>query len=125
MPTRVVSDDFNDMNLEEANRYIGHAGKCHFLGKKNFFITELANLILIINLFSVDLDNSEISNVQPSYAAHSNWTIEAQFEYLNPAESNQIFRAFYIPFISRKFTKFDQYLLLRRVSPRRLVPSED
>jgi len=104
LPTRVVSDDFNDMNLEEANRYIGHAGKCHFL---------------------VDLDNSEISNVQPSYAAHSNWTIEAQFEYLNPAGSNQIFRAFYIPFISRKFTKFDQYLLLRRVSPRRLVPSED
>ena len=73
----------------------------------------------------VDLNNGAVSDQQPSYYGHSNWTVEAEFEYLNSAQSNPFFRAFYIPFVSRKFTKFDQYLLLRRVSPRRLVPSED
>jgi len=104
MPTRIVNSDFNDLNLEEPTRYIKHAGKCHFL---------------------VDLENGAVSDLQPSYASHSNWTIEAQHEYLNAAESNPFFRAFYIPFVSRKFTKYNKYLLLRRVSPRRLVPSED
>ena len=63
--------------------------------------------------------------MQPSYAGHSNWTVEADFEFLNSAESHPFFRAFYVPGLSRKFTKYHRYLLLRRVSPRRLVPSED
>ena len=75
--------------------------------------------------YLVDLDNGEVSDLQPRYAGHSNWTIEAEFEYLNAADSNPLFRAFYVPFVSRKFTKYNQYTLLRRVSPRRLVPSED
>ena len=66
-----------------------------------------------------------MTDLQPSYAGHHNWTVEAEFEFLNSAQSHPFFRAFYIPFVSRKFTKYDQYLLLRRVSPRRLVPSED
>ena len=66
-----------------------------------------------------------MSELQPSYAGHSNWTVEADFEFLNPAESHPFFRAFYVPGLSRKFTKYHRYLLLRRVSPRRLVPSED
>ena len=66
-----------------------------------------------------------MSELQPSYAGHSNWTVEADFEFLNPAESHPLFRAFYVPGVSRRFTKYTRYLLLRRVSPRRLVPSED
>ena len=66
-----------------------------------------------------------MTKLQPSYASHSNWTVEADFEFLNPAESNALLRAFYVPGVSRKFTKYDRFLLLRRVSPRRLVPSED
>ena len=34
MPTRITNADFNDLNLEEPSRYISHAGKCHFLGKR-------------------------------------------------------------------------------------------
>ena len=79
----------------------------------------------VITNFSVDLDSDAVTELQPSYADHHNWTVEAEFEFLNSAQSHPFFRAFYIPFVSRKFTKYDQYLLLRRVSPRRLVPSED
>ena len=66
-----------------------------------------------------------MTDLQPSYVSHSNWTIEADFEFLNPAESNALLRAFYVPLVSRRYTKYNRYLLLRRVSPRRLVPSED
>lgn len=111
------------MNLEEPSRYIKHAGKCHFLGNIQFVY--FPSLRITPPLLTVDLDNGAVSDLQPSYASHSNWTIEAQHEYLNAAESNPFFRAFYIPFVSRKFTKYNKYLLLRRVSPRRLVPSED
>jgi len=90
--------------MEEKSRYIAHAGKCHFL---------------------VDLEDNTVSEFQPSYVSHGNWTIEAEFEFLNPSSSHPLFRAFYIPFLSRQFTKYNRYLLLRRVSPRRLVPSED
>jgi len=104
LPSQISQPDFNDLNTEEAGRYISHAGKCHFL---------------------VDLDNDAVSELQPSYASHSNWTVEADFEFLNPAKSNALLRAFYVPGVSRTFTKYDRFLLLRRVSPRRLVPSED
>ena len=109
------------MNREETNRYISHAGKCHFLGNNGVCCNFPSFNCFVV----VDLDNDEVSDVQPHYAAHTNWTIEAKAEYLNSARSNKLFRAFYIPFISRKFTKYDQYLLLRRVSPRRISPSED
>lgn len=104
LSSQISHTDFNDLNMEEESRYISHAGKCHFL---------------------VDLENDAVSELQPNYAAHANWTVEADFEFLNSAESHPFFRAFYVPGVSRKFTKYHRYLLLRRVSPRRLVPSED
>ena len=83
-----------------------------------------------------------MSGLQPSYVSHSNWTVEADFEFLDPARSNALLRAFYVPGVSRRFTKYNRYstvhstvqyntvqynryLLLRRVTPRRLVPAED
>ena len=66
-----------------------------------------------------------MSELQPSYASHTNWTVEAEFEFLDPAQSNGLLRAFYVPGVSRSWTKYNRYLLLRRVSPRRLVPAED
>ena len=125
MPTRMINSDFNDLNLEEPSRYIKHAGKCHFLGNIQFLSKSMFSIDDHLLFVTVDLDNEAVTDLQPSYATHSNWTIEAQHEYLNAAESNPFFRAFYIPFVSRKFTKYNKYLLLRRVSPRRLVPSED
>jgi hypothetical protein len=51
--------------------------------------------------------------------------VEADFEFLDPSASHPLLRALYVPFLSRRFTKYNRYLLLRRVSPRRIVPSED
>jgi len=104
MSTQISHSDFNDMNMEEPGRYIAHAGKCHFL---------------------VDLEDNSESDLQPSYGSHANWTVEAEFEFLDPSSSHPVFRALYVPFLSRRFTKYNRYLLLRRVSPRRIVPSED
>ena len=66
-----------------------------------------------------------MSDLQPSYGTHANWTVEAEFEFLDQSASHPVLRAFYVPFLSRRFTKYNRYLLLRRVSPRRIVPSED
>jgi len=104
LSTRLYHDDFNDLNLEEPGRYIAHPGKCHFL---------------------VDLDDSSTSEFQPQYSQHSNWTVEAEFQFLDSSKSHPLFRAFYVPWLSRKFCRFNNYLLLRRVSPRRISPSED
>ena len=73
----------------------------------------------------MDLENTAVSDLQPSYASHANWTVEAEFEFLDPAASHPLWRALYVPWLSRKFTKYNRYLLLRRVSPRRINPSED
>jgi len=104
LSTQLSHLDFNDMNMEESTRYISHAGKCHFL---------------------VDLDDDSVTDIQPRYVEHGNWTVEAEFEFLDSSSSHPVFRAFYIPILSRRFTKYNRYLLLRRVSPRRLVPLED
>jgi len=104
LSTQISSTDFNDMNREEPTRYISHAGKCHFL---------------------VDLDNNAVTENQPSYVNHANWTVEADFEFLDPSASNPVFRAFYVPLLSSRYTSYNRYLLLRRVSPRRISPSED
>jgi len=93
LPTRVVSPDFNDLNLEEESRYIAHAGKCHYI---------------------VDLENSAISDLQPRYADHGNWTAQAEFDFLDSSRSHPILRAFFVPWLSKSFCKFNRYLLLAR-----------
>ena len=45
-----------------------------------------------------------MSELQPSYASHTNWTVEAEFEFLDPAQSNGLLRAFYVPGVSRSWT---------------------
>jgi len=93
LPTQVVSPDFNDLNLEEESRYIAHAGKCHYI---------------------VDLENSAVTDLQPRYADSSNWTVQAEFDFLDSAGSHPIFRAFFVPWLSKRFCKFNRYLLLAR-----------
>jgi len=93
LPTQVVSPDFNDLNLEEESRYIAHAGKCHYI---------------------VDLENSAVTDFQPRYADSSNWTVQAEFDFLDSAGSHPIFRAFFVPWLSKRFCKFNRYLLLAR-----------
>ncbi len=59
----------------------------------------------IILHFLVDLDNEEVSERQPAYSRHSNWTAEASFEFLEPRASHPFFRAFYVPLLSRRYCR--------------------
>jgi len=97
MPTRISSPDFNDMNNEELGRYINPA-KCHFI---------------------VDLDNGEETERQPRYVGQSVWSVVEEFDFLDPGSSHKFFRAFYVPFVSHKYCKFNKYVLLKRVNQRR------
>jgi hypothetical protein len=72
-----------------------------FKGAKTIFIkTKLYNFT-----FLVDLDNEEVSERQPAYSRHSNWTAEASFEFLEPRASHPFFRAFYVPLLSRRYCR--------------------
>lgn len=93
LSTQVSSPDFNDQNLEEASRYIANPAECHYL---------------------VDLEDDAVSDLQPRYADHSNWTVAAEFEFLDGRASHPFFRAFYVPWVSRKFSRYNRYLLLGR-----------
>jgi len=93
LSTRVINEHFNDQNSEEPSRYIQHPGKCHFL---------------------VDLEDSSVSELQPLYSTHSNWTVEASFPFLDPGASHPFFRAFYIPWVSSRYTRYNRYVLLAR-----------
>jgi len=93
LPTMVVHDDFNDENLEEPSRYIQHPGKCHYI---------------------VDLDNDAVTERQPAYRGHQNWTEVAALDFLDPAASHPVFRAFYVPFLNSRFCKYNKYVLLKR-----------
>jgi alpha-1,2-mannosyltransferase len=55
-----------------------------------------------------------VSDLQPRYADHSNWTVAAEFEFLDGRASHPFFRAFYVPWVSRKFSRYNRYLLLGR-----------
>ena len=72
--------------------------------------------ITCCNLWSppVDLEDSAVSELQPRYSAHSNWTVEAEFDFLDAASSHPLLRAFYVPWLSRRACKYNRYLLLAR-----------
>jgi len=93
LSTRISSPDFNDQNREETSRYISPV-KCHFL---------------------VDLDNGEVTDRQPRYVGDPNWTVVAEFDFLDAASSHPLLRAFYIPLVSSRYCKYNKYVLLRRV----------
>lgn len=93
LSTQVSSPDFNDLNREEPGRYIDHPGLCDYI---------------------VDLEDSAVSELQPRYSGHSNWTVEAEFDFLDAAASQPLLRAFYVPWLSRRACKYNRYLLLAR-----------
>lgn len=93
LSTQVSSPDFNDLNREEPGRYTDHPGLCDYI---------------------VDLEDSAVSELQPRYSGHSNWTVEAEFDFLDAAASQPLLRAFYVPWLSRRACKYNRYLLLAR-----------
>ena len=71
-------------------------------------------LIIVTCIYLVDLDNDEVTDRQPRYAGHENWTEVSSFSFLDSGASHPFFRAFYIPFIDSYFCKYNKYLLLKR-----------
>jgi len=95
LPTTLTHSDFNDLNQEEPSRYVAHPGMCDYI---------------------VDLDNDEVTNLQPRYGANAiNWTVVGQFPYLHSTASHPLLRAFYVPLLDEEFCKYNNYLLLKRV----------
>ncbi|KAL6061390.1 mannosyltransferase [Balamuthia mandrillaris] len=87
--TRVIPANMNDQNQEEPSRYI-EIEKCHYL---------------------VDLEFE--GQTEPFYSEEEGWTVVADFPFLDTARSHPFFRAFYIPFLSPRYTAWSHYYLLR------------
>jgi len=92
--TTISSPDFNDMNLEEPSRYTSPS-TCDYL---------------------VDLEDSSTSPLQPRYADQANWSTVAELDFLDSRASHPLLRAFYLPWVSRRYCKYNRYLLLARTS---------
>lgn len=77
--------------------------------------------ILQVNIsqcdYIVDLSDPErITPLEPNYAAKTTeWKILSEYPFLNSAKSHPFFRAFYIPFLSSTYTKYNSYVLLDRI----------
>ncbi|XP_068086468.1 alpha-1,2-mannosyltransferase ALG9 [Anabrus simplex] len=90
--TTLIPPHMNDMNREEPSRYFD-VDRCHFL---------------------VDLDLGRYSVWEPNYAAQEEkWTILKSIPFLDAEKSNRFFRAFYIPFLSSKFSTYAPFRLLQ------------
>ncbi|KAL3282796.1 hypothetical protein HHI36_005962 [Cryptolaemus montrouzieri] len=90
--TSIVNDYFNDKNLENPNVYFD-IDKCHFL---------------------LDLDLGRQTTLEPNYANLTDrWKIISTYSFLNAENSNQFFRAFYIPFVSDKYVNYGNFSLYK------------
>lgn len=91
--TTVVHEYFNDLNQENEAMYFDYE-KCHFL---------------------LDLDAGEATELEPKYVKNTkDWMIYKAIPFLDAANSQAIYRAFYIPYISNRFVKYAQFYLLKR-----------
>ncbi|XP_064394142.1 alpha-1,2-mannosyltransferase ALG9-like [Halichondria panicea] len=89
--TCIIPNDMNDINKEEPSRYFD-ISECHFL---------------------VDLDLPESSDEDPSYFKDTKtWKLVASHPFLDAQRSHKFYRAFYIPFLSKKYTKYVDYVVL-------------
>jgi len=90
--TRVIPLDMNDRNLEEPTRYL-NISLCHFLIDSEYPTASLRN---------------------PHYAMDTNnWQIISSFPFLDSNSTPQLWRSFYIPFVSESRRKYINYNLLR------------
>lgn len=91
LKTRIVYEDFNDMNKEEVSRYV-KPEQCHYL-----------------------IDSSQINTSvnEPDYSKTKDWKILSTHKMLDLPNSPIIIRSFYLPFISEKQNNYIDYHLLR------------
>lgn len=89
-----VSPYFNDQNKENEEIYFDPS-KCHFL---------------------FDYDSGRYTDLEPNYSNRKKeWEVLRTVPFLDSSNSHQLFRAFYIPFLSeRKVVYRDYNILMRR-----------
>lgn len=92
LKTRIVYDDFNDLNKEEVSRYI-KPEQCHYL---------------------IDSSQKNTSENEPDYSKNAkDWKILSSHRMLDLTNSPVILRSFYLPFFSEKQNSYVYYRLLR------------
>jgi len=90
--TKIIPTHMNDMNKEEPSRYISIT-KCDFL---------------------VDLETEKETELEPNFVKRTKeWEVVIKKPFLDAERSHRLFRAFYIPFVSHRYTKYINYILLR------------
>lgn len=85
--TSIIPTHMNNMNAEEPTRYVD-LDTCDYI---------------------VDQETGS-----PNYRSQAEWAEQVCYPFLDPARSNGLFRAFYIPFLSEKKTEHNAYCLLKR-----------
>lgn len=92
--TAIVQPHFNDRNEEEPSAYFPES-RCHLM---------------------LDLETGHETEFEPNYAAmHKRWQVVKSVPFLNVDKSHKFFRAFYIPFLSDRYTFLNNFHLLRAV----------
>lgn len=100
--TSTIPSHMNNMNKEEPTRYF-NVSKCHYL---------------------IDLDIPTETEFEPRYSEIINeWKILSSSKFLHSSKSHRIYRAFYIPFISRNHCTYVNYNLL--ISLRNMKTSQN
>ncbi|GFN98152.1 mannosyltransferase [Plakobranchus ocellatus] len=89
--TRLIPSHMNDMNREEASRYVD-ISRCHYL---------------------IDRDSEDWTVQEPNYSASKDWTVIKQVPFLDASRSHRLFRAFYVPFFSSQHCTYVSYSLLK------------
>jgi len=90
--TWTIPSHMNDLNLEETSRYAS-LNDCHFI---------------------VDLDTRQSTDLEPHFDQMKEWESAFHTSFLEASESPQLFRAFYIPWLSEKYISTISYTLYKR-----------
>ena len=100
--TRIIRGTFNDKNSQELNRFVQDPVKeCDYI---------------VDQVVHID-DQTEL---EPDFGIKepNTWKDKFSIEFLDAKRSPQIFRAFYVPFISRSRCTFNNYTLYENASPK-------
>jgi alpha-1,2-mannosyltransferase len=85
---------FNDLNKEEPTRYVA-LDECHYF---------------------VDVEFE--GQLEPQLSSLPNWEIVFKYDFMNADRSHRLYRAFYVPYLSKPHLTYDPYVLLKNNKPK-------